>query len=96
MTPAPTMSSDSGILSNAKASVEVKIVGWSKSNIGRRAGSEPVAMMILSASTVVAPPPAASDRSTTTLPGPASRPVPRSTLHAGLLEQDLDVLAQAG
>ena len=79
MTPAPTMRSDSGTVCKAKASVEVKIAGCEKSNIGKRAGSEPVAMITLSASTVTVPPPDASPRSTTTMPGPASRPVPRST-----------------
>ena len=78
MTPAPTMRSDSGAVCKAKASVEVKIAGCEKSNIGNRAGSEPVARMILSASTVTVPP-EASLLSTTTLPGPANLPVPRST-----------------
>ena len=92
MTPAPTTSMDEGISRSSKAEVEVNIAGCEKSNMGSRAGSEPVAKMILSASTVwdSAPP------STRTTPADCRRPVPLMTVTPGLLEQDADVVAELG
>jgi len=86
----------SGIFRSSITSVDVRMAGWSKSNMGRYTGSDPVATMTLSASTVIGPSACRPRRGAPLAARPGwEQACPfRAPVDLCLLQQHVDVVAQ--